>query len=67
MFNRRARETFEGTGEELDPEACADHYGLYTAEGDRCCAPRRSRSSAPAGESKSATSSYASRGAARAG
>ncbi len=35
VFNRRARETFDGTGEERDPEDCADHYGLYTAEGDR--------------------------------
>ena len=26
---------FEGTGEELDPDDCADHYGLYTADGDR--------------------------------
>jgi PAS domain S-box-containing protein len=35
VFNRRARELFEGTGEELDPDACADHYGLYTAADDR--------------------------------
>ena len=35
VFNRRARATFEGTGEGLDPDDCADHYGLYTAEGDR--------------------------------
>jgi PAS domain S-box-containing protein len=35
VFNRRARELFEGTGEDLDPDDCADHYVLYTAEGDR--------------------------------
>jgi len=35
VFNRRARETFEGTGEALDPDGCADRYGLYTAAGDR--------------------------------
>ena len=35
MFNRRARELFDGTGEHLDPDDCADRYGLYTAEGDR--------------------------------
>jgi PAS domain S-box-containing protein len=35
MFNRRARELFEGTGEDLDPDECAEQYGLYTAEGDR--------------------------------
>ena len=35
VFNRWARELFEGTGEELDPDDCADHYGLYTADGDR--------------------------------
>jgi PAS domain S-box-containing protein len=35
MFNRRARELFEGTGEDLDPDDCAEHYGLYTADGDR--------------------------------
>ena len=35
VFNRWARELFEGTGEELEPDACADRYGLYTAEGDR--------------------------------
>jgi PAS domain S-box-containing protein len=35
VFNRRARELFEGTAEELDPDDCADRYGLYTAEGDR--------------------------------
>ena len=35
MFNRRARELFEGTGEDLAPDDCADHYGLYTADGDR--------------------------------
>jgi PAS domain S-box-containing protein len=35
VFNRSARELFEGTGEELDPDACAQHYGLYTAGGDR--------------------------------
>ena len=35
VFNRRARELFEGTGEALDPDDCAEHYGLYTAEGDR--------------------------------
>jgi hypothetical protein len=35
MFNRRARELFEGTGEDLGPDDCADHYSLYTADGDR--------------------------------
>ena len=35
VFNRWARDLFEGTGEELDPDDCADHYGLYTADGDR--------------------------------
>jgi PAS domain S-box-containing protein len=35
VFNRWARELFEGTGEELEPDACADHYGLYTADGER--------------------------------
>jgi PAS domain S-box-containing protein len=35
VFNRRARELFKGTGEELDPDACSDRYRLYTAEGDR--------------------------------
>ena len=35
VFNRWARELFEGTGEELDPDDCADRYGLYTASGDR--------------------------------
>ena len=35
VFNRRARELFEGTGDDRDPDDCADHYGLYTAEGDR--------------------------------
>lgn len=35
VFNRRARELFEGTGEDIDPDECADTYGLYTAEGDR--------------------------------
>jgi PAS domain S-box-containing protein len=35
VFNRRARELFEGTGEDLDSDDCADRYGLYTAEGDR--------------------------------
>jgi PAS domain S-box-containing protein len=35
MFNRRARELFEGTGEHLDADDCAEHYGLYTADGDR--------------------------------
>jgi PAS domain S-box-containing protein len=35
MFNRRARELFEGTGEDLDPGDCAEHYGLYSADGDR--------------------------------
>jgi PAS domain S-box-containing protein len=35
VFNRSARELFEGTGEELDPDACAERYGLYTADGDR--------------------------------
>jgi PAS domain S-box-containing protein len=35
VFNRSARDLFEGTGEELDPDDCADHYGLYTADGDR--------------------------------
>ncbi len=35
VFNRWARDLFEGTGEELDPGDCADHYGLYTADGDR--------------------------------
>jgi PAS domain S-box-containing protein len=35
VFNRRARELFEGTAEDLDPEDCADRYGLYTADGDR--------------------------------
>ena len=35
VFNRQARELFEGTGEALDPDDCAEHYGLYTAEGDR--------------------------------
>lgn len=35
VFNRRARELFEGAGEAIDPDDCADRYGLYTAEGDR--------------------------------
>jgi PAS domain S-box-containing protein len=35
VFNRRARELFEGTGEDRDPDDCAEHYGLYTAAGDR--------------------------------
>ena len=35
VFNRQARELFEGTGEALDPDDCAERYGLYTAEGDR--------------------------------
>ena len=35
VFNRRARELFDGTGEHLDPDDCADRYGLYTADGDR--------------------------------
>lgn len=35
VFNRWARDLFEGTGEELDEDECADHYGLYTAAGDR--------------------------------
>jgi PAS domain S-box-containing protein len=35
VFNRRARELFDGTGEHLDADDCADRYGLYTAEGDR--------------------------------
>ena len=35
VFNRRARELFEGTGEALDPDDCAERFGLYTAEGDR--------------------------------
>ena len=35
IFNRWARDLFEGTGEELDPDDCADRYGLYTANGDR--------------------------------
>jgi PAS domain S-box-containing protein len=35
VFNRWARDLFEGTGEELDPDDCADHYGLYTADDDR--------------------------------
>ncbi len=35
VFNRRARELFEGTGEAIDPDDCADRYGLYTADGDR--------------------------------
>jgi PAS domain S-box-containing protein len=35
MFNRRARELFDGTGEHLEPDDCADRYGLYTAAGDR--------------------------------
>jgi PAS domain-containing protein len=35
VFNKRARDLFEGTGEALDPDGCAEHYGLYTPEGDR--------------------------------
>jgi PAS domain S-box-containing protein len=35
VFNRRARELFEGTGEALDPGDCAGRYGLYTVDGDR--------------------------------
>jgi PAS domain S-box-containing protein len=35
VFNRRARELFDGTGEDLDPDDCAENYGLYTAAGDR--------------------------------
>jgi len=35
VFNRRARELFEGTGEELPADDCAERYGLYGAGGER--------------------------------
>ena len=35
VFNRWARDVFEGAGEPLAPDDCADNYGLYTGAGDR--------------------------------
>jgi PAS domain S-box-containing protein len=35
VFNRRARELFEGSGEDIPAEECSEHYGLYTADGGR--------------------------------
>jgi hypothetical protein len=36
VFNRRARELFEGAGgEDVEPDMCAEHYGLYTRDGER--------------------------------
>jgi PAS domain S-box-containing protein len=35
VFNRAARELFEGSGEGIPDDECSEHYGLYTADGDR--------------------------------
>jgi PAS domain-containing protein len=35
VFNRAARELFEGTGGDVPDDECSEHYGLYTADGDR--------------------------------
>jgi PAS domain S-box-containing protein len=35
VFNRAARELFEGSGDDIPAEDCSEHYGLYTADGSR--------------------------------
>jgi PAS domain S-box-containing protein len=35
VFNRAARELFEGSAADIPDEECSEYYGLYTADGDR--------------------------------